>query len=90
MKKLDETKGRLAFFSLLLLVMVMAFIAYLLSGNMGIEERFTHAVGRENGGEGGGGGGWSEITLEGSPQLYALVLGALGAACYAGYRHFRI
>jgi hypothetical protein len=80
----------MVFLILLLLVMVMGLVGYQLSGNIGIEERFTRAVGLESGGEEGGGGGWSGFDVEGNPLLYAVVMGVLGVACYAGYRYFRI
>jgi hypothetical protein len=57
---------------------------------MGIEERFTHAVGLPGGEEEEGGNGWFGLALEGSPLLYVLVLGILVAACYTVYRHFSV
>jgi hypothetical protein len=85
----EEKKGFVIFIGLLLLVMVVSLAAYSTTGDMGIEERFTHAVGLP-GGEAEEGGGWSGLALEGSPLLYALVLGILVVACYAVYRHFSV
>jgi len=60
------------------------------NGEMGIEERFTHAVGLEDGGEEEEGSGWFGLALEGSPLLYVVVLGVLVIACYGAYRHFSV
>ena len=42
-------KGLGLFIRLLLLVIVMSLAAYGITGNMGIEDRFTHAVGLQDG-----------------------------------------
>jgi hypothetical protein len=81
-------KGLIIFIGLLFLVIVVSLAAYRITGDMGIEERFTNAVGLESGGEEGG--GWFGLALEGSPLLYAVVLGVLGIGCYAAYRYFRV
>ena len=86
---LGEKKGLIIFIGILLLVIVVSLAAYGTTGDMGIEERFSHAVGFERGGEEGG-GGWFGLELEGSPLLYAVVLGVLVVACYAVYRHFSV
>jgi hypothetical protein len=46
-------------------------------------------VGLESGGEEEG-GGWFGFAIEGSPLMYAVVLGVLGIGCYAAYRYFRV
>ena len=90
MTPLGEKKGLVIFIGLILLVMVVSLAAYRTTGDMGIEERFTHAVGLGSGEEEEGGGGWFGFALEGSPLLYALVLGILVIACYAVYRQFSV
>ena len=90
MTTLGEKTGLGIFIGLLLLVIVVSLAAYSTTGDMGIEERFTHAVGLESGGEEGEDGGWFGLALEGSPLLYAVVLGVLVVACYAIYRHFSV
>ena len=90
MTEWGEKKGLLIFTGLILLVIVVALAAYQSSGTMGIEERFNHAVGLVGGGEAGGSGGSGGLALEGSPLLYAIVLGILVVACYAVYRRFRV
>lgn len=89
MMTLGEKKGLFIFIGILLLVIIVSLAAYGTTGDMGIEERFSHAVGLESGGEEGG-GGWFGLALEGSPLLYAVVLGVLVVACYAVYRHFSV
>jgi uncharacterized membrane protein len=84
-----KKKSLLILPGLLLLVIVVSLAAYSTTGDMGIEERFTHAVGLQSGGEEEG-GGWFGLALEGSPLLYAVVLGILVIACYAVYRHFSL
>jgi len=89
MTPLGEKKGLVIFIGLILLVMVVSLAAYRATGDMGIEERFTHAVGLP-GGEEEGGEGWFGFALEGSPLLYVLVVGILVAAGYAVYRQFSV
>ncbi len=87
----DEKKSLGFFIGLLILVIVVSLAAYSITRDMGIEERFTHAVGLQSRGEvEGGSGEWFGLALEGSPLLYAVVLGILGVACYSAYRHFSV
>jgi hypothetical protein len=88
--ELRETKGLGFFIGLLILVIIVSLAAYSITGDMGIEERFTHAVGLQSGVEEEGIGGWFGLALEGSPLLYAVVLGVLVVACYGAYRHFSV
>ena len=44
-------KGLGIFIGLLLLAIVVSLAVYGITGNMGIEERFTHAVGLQDGGD---------------------------------------
>jgi hypothetical protein len=90
MTPLGEKKGPVIFIGLILLVIAVSLAAYRTTGDMGIEERFTHALGLGGGEEIEGGGGWFGLALEGSPLLYALVLGILVAACYMVYHHFSV
>lgn len=88
MIELGETKGIGIFIGLLLILIIVSLAAYCSTGDMGIEERYTHAIGIQNGGEMEGAWGWSGFALEGSSLLYAVVLGVLVVACYGIYRHF--
>jgi len=90
MTALPEKKGLLVFLGLLALVIIVSLAAYQITGQMGIEERFSHAVGlpHETGYEEGG--GWFGLSLEGNPVFYGIVLGALAVLCYAAYRYFSV
>jgi hypothetical protein len=85
----EERKGLIIFGAILIVVLIAALAAYQMTGNMGIEDRFTTAVGlppkEEEGGE-----TFSGFSAEGDPVLYVIVLGILIVGCYAAYRHFRI
>jgi hypothetical protein len=89
-KEWEKQKGLIIFIGLLVLVTVVALAAYRITGDMGIEERFTHALGIESGGEAVKDGRGSGLALEGSAWLYAGVLGVLVVVCYAVYRHFGV
>jgi len=86
--ELGEKKGISIFIGLLLFLIIVSLAAYSATGDMGIEERFTHAIGIQNGREVEG--GWFGFALEGSSLIYAVVLGILVVACYGIYRHFRM
>jgi hypothetical protein len=91
MTALPEKKGLAVFLGLLALVMVVSLAAYQMTGHMGIEERFSHAVDLHHRDEAGEeSGGWFGLSLEGSPLLYGAVLGILAIGCYAAYRHFSV
>lgn len=90
MIEFGEKKARIIFIGLLLLAIVVSFAAYSTTGDMGIEERFTHAVGIESAGETEGGGGWFGLALEGSLLLYTIVLGLLVVTSYLVYRYFSV
>ena len=91
MIELGDKKGIGIFIGLLLILIIVSLAAYSATGDMGIEERFTHAIGIQNLGEvGGGWGGGSGFALEGSSLIYTVVLGILVVACYGIYRHFRM
>ena len=88
MIELGEKKGIGIFIGLLLFMIIISLAAYSATGDIGIEERFTHAIVIQNWGEVEGGWGWSGFALEGSSLLYAVILGILVVACYGIYRHF--
>jgi hypothetical protein len=81
-----EKKGQWIFFVLLLLIGCIAIWYSLGSESMGIEERFSSALGISHEGEEPDEG--SGFALEGSPVLYILVLGLLGLTCWVVYRKF--
>jgi len=91
MTALPEKRGLLIFLGLLALVILISLAAYQMTGQMGIEERFSHAVGLDSGEKAGEeGGGWFGLSLEGNPIFYGIALGTLAVLCYAAYRHFSV
>ena len=89
MSIVEERKGLIIFGAILIIVLIAALAAYQMTGNMGIEERYTTAVGLPPGDEEGG-ETFFGFSAEGDPVLYVIVLGILIVGCYAVYRHFRI
>jgi hypothetical protein len=89
MSIVEEKKGFIIFAAILIIVLIAALAAYQMTGNMGIEDRFTTAVGLPSGEEVGG-ETFSGFSVEGDPVLYVIVLVILIVGCYAAYRHFRI
>jgi hypothetical protein len=89
MSIVEERKGLIIFGAILIVVLIAALAAYQMTGNMGIEDRFTTAVGLPPGEEEGG-ETYFGFSAEGDPVLYVIVLGILIVGCYAAYRHFRI
>jgi hypothetical protein len=89
MSIVEERKGLIIFGAILIVVLIAALAAYQMTGNMGIEDRFTTAVGLPPGEEEGG-ETFFGFSAEGDPVLYVIVLGILIVGCYAAYRHFRI
>jgi hypothetical protein len=89
MSIVEERKGLIIFGAILIVVLIAALAAYQMTGNMGIEDRFTTAVGLPPGEEEEG-ETFSGFSAEGDPVLYVIVLGILIVGCYAAYRHFRI
>jgi hypothetical protein len=89
MSIVEERKGLIIFGAILIVVLIAALAAYQMTGNMGIEDRFTTAVGLPPG-EKEGGETFFGFSAEGDPVLSVIVLGILIVGCYAAYRHFRI
>ncbi len=83
-----KNHGRILFFVLLLVIGGIAFFYPFGTGPMGIEERFSSALGLpheegEHDHEEGGG-----FSIEGSPVLYLLVLVLICIGCWLLYRKF--
>ena len=89
MSIVEERKGLIIFGAILIVILIAALAAYQMTGNMGIEDRFTTAVGLPPGEEEGG-ETFFGFSAEGDPVLYVIVLGILIVGCYAAYRYFRI
>ena len=82
MKPWRERKGMILFLVLLSVVIISSVIVFMQTGPMGIEERFSHAVGLPHEDEGASG-----ISLEGNPILYVIILGVLGVICILAYKY---
>jgi len=89
MSIVEERKGLIIFGAILIIVLIVALAAYQMTGTMGIEDRYTTALGLPPGEEEGG-ETFFGFSAEGDPVLYVIVLGILIVGCYAAYRHFRI
>jgi archaellin len=83
MSILAEKKGLIIFGAILIVVLIAALAAYQMTGSMGIEDRYSQAVGLPVSGETASG-----FSLEGSPVLYLIVLVLLIAGCWAIYRKY--
>jgi uncharacterized membrane protein YphA (DoxX/SURF4 family) len=68
--------------------LLVAFGVYRVTGPMGIEERYSHAVGLPSPEEEPG-GGWLGFSVEGDPLLYAVILVILGGICLLTYLRWR-
>ncbi len=86
---LRVNKGLIIFMALVLVFVVAGAVAYLLSGEKGIEERFSEALGL-GGDEEEGGGGFFGFSVEGDVLLYALILGALIVGCLILLKIFKV
>ena len=80
-------KGPVIFVLILVVVAAIAFLAFGITGPMGIEDRFNRAVGLPSGGEPETGSP-SGISVEGDPLLYVIVIVVLLTAGFAAYRYF--
>ena len=78
-----EKKGLIIFSAILIVVLIAALAAYQMTGSMGIEDRFSQAVGLPVSGDTSSG-----FSLEGSPVLYAVILFLLCAVCLGLYRKY--
>jgi hypothetical protein len=82
-------KGLIILGLVLAAALIVAFLAYRMTGPMGIEERYGQAVGLPAGeGEEEGGGPFG-FSVEGDPFLYGVVLVVLGGICAVAYLRWR-
>lgn len=90
MHEIERRKGIILFGGLILIVVGLSLAAYLISGHMGIEERFNSAVGIEAGSEEEGpeeedSSGMFGFSIEGNPLYYAIILAVLIILCLIIY-----
>jgi len=72
----DRRMGLILFGLILVAVAIICFAAYRMTGPMGIEERYSNAVGLPSTEEEEG-GGWFGFSLEGNHLTYGVILLAL-------------
>ena len=82
-----DKRGPVIFVLILIIVGAIAFLAFGITGPMGIEDRFNKAVGLPSGGEPGTGSP-SGVSVEGDPLLYVIVIVILLTSGFAAYRYF--
>jgi hypothetical protein len=84
----DRRRGLILFGLILVVVIILSFVAYRMTGPMGIEERYNNAVGLPSPEEESG-SGWFGFSLEGNPLLYGVILVVLGSICVIAYIRWR-
>ncbi len=89
MKVLEQHRGLLVFCLIAVILLIVAFAAYKVTGPMGIEERFNAAAGISSEGEEEDGGGIAGFFIEGNALHYLVVVLVLLLACAAIYWRFR-
>ena len=83
----DEKRGLLVLGGLALLLLIGAVLAFQITGPMGIEERFTEALGlQHDGGVEEEDGGFFGFSLEGNTLAYLAVLTLLIIVSIAAFR----
>lgn len=84
----SNKKGVIIFGAIVLIILVLCLFAYMITGDKGIEERFSNAVGLPSESEGGD-NGILGFTLEGNHLPYVIILVLIlvvTAIIYAKYR----
>lgn len=85
-----NNSGLAIFLILVCIFVVVGVAAYLLSGDKGMEERFSQALGLGGGDEGEAGGGLLGFRVEGNILLYAIILASLIIICAILVRLFKV
>lgn len=88
MTALDRRRGLILFGLIVAAVVIISLVAYRVTGPMGIEERYSQAVGLP-GPEEEEGSGWFGFSLEGNPLIYGVILLALGGISVIAYLRWR-
>jgi hypothetical protein len=89
MTALKERTGILLFCLIAIIVLICAFMAYQVTGPVGIEERFHNAAGLTPDEEAGANGNIGGFSLEGNGLLYLFVILLLAVACILIFRRYR-
>lgn len=80
--------GLIVFGIIAVIIIFAAIAAYTMTGNMGIEDRYSQAVGLPVSGDEAEGDNFFGFSLEGNHLSYLVVLGLLIIGCYLLYRRF--
>ncbi len=84
----SSKKGLVIFGAAIVIILLVCLVAYFITGDQGIEERFKKAVGLGRGPEEGGGGGFLGFNIEGNILSYVVVLIVLIVVCVLAYLKF--
>lgn len=85
-----NNRGLIIFVAILLIFIAAGLAAYLISGDKGIEERFSQAVGLGGGPKEGGPGGFFGFNIEGNLLAYVIILFLLIIVCVILLKVFKI
>lgn len=85
-----KNRGSFLFAGLIAIIMSIAVIAFIITGPVGIEERFSSALGISvhDAGAHDDYDAAPGFSLEGQPLLYAAFLAGLCGVCWIAYRKF--
>jgi len=90
MFKANNKRGLMIFGVLILIFLALSIAAYVISGNMGIEERFNNAVGiHPDSGEKGPSGIFG-FNIEGNLVSYVIIASALIIICVVLYTRSKL
>lgn len=78
------------FGAIVLIFLVICLAAYMITGNKGIEERFSQAVGLPSEPDTGGDNGLFGFHIEGNILSYMIILALILVACVVIYLKFKI
>jgi hypothetical protein len=84
-----KNRGCFLFAGLMVIILIIAIIAFTITGPLGIEERFSSALGISAPDDGHDAHDAAPgFSLEGQPLLYAAFLAVLCGICWITYRKF--
>lgn len=76
MQKQNNKNGIIIFAAISLIILIVCLVAYIITGNQGIEQRFANAVGLPSPTDEGDNGIFG-FTLEGNHLSYLIILGLI-------------
>jgi hypothetical protein len=86
----SKTRGWIIFGTIVIIFLIICLAAYIITGNKGIEERFSQAVGLPSEPDAGGDNGFFGFHIEGNILSYVIILALILVACVVIYRKFKI